>query len=125
MSTISRIRLNDMSINEAMKSLTYNTLNDKFERYIYECENCDLSILTASHFNSSKAKTVEIAILYKDGGWFKMYDDEEGVDYDSDASIIHYMPLIGLPLLIKAFDKARIEDIPRLHELFDDVSMYC
>lgn len=119
-----RINLTDMAINDILKELHDKGAADTFQRYAFECDNINLSILTASHYQAeeNRGKYVEIGFMDKDWEWFKMYDMEKEDDgYDCDASIIHYFPLLGLPLLLAAMKHIKTEDVRDAFENFENI----
>ena len=102
--------INGMRLNDVIREITLESRNNNFKRYRYNCDNCSLSILTASHEFSSRMNTVEVAIKTADFSQFLHvnpyeYDSEEDTEeyWDSDNAIMHAFPIIGIPLLLMQF----------------------
>ena len=119
--------INGMKLNDIIREITINSRNDNFAQYRYDCDNCCLSILTASHEFSSRNNTVEVAIKTKDFSTFlhvnpygDEYDTEEDAEkyWDSDCAIMHAFPIIGLPLLLMQFKHCSEEYLDELWKGF-------
>jgi hypothetical protein len=115
--------INRMKLNDVIREITLNSRNDNFAQYRYDCDNCSLSILTASHEFSSRKNTIEVAIKTKDFSSFirvnpfgDEYENEEKADeyWDSECAIMHAFPIVGLPLLLMQFSHCSEEYIDEL-----------
>ena len=117
-----RIRLNGMSLNDAIKELTINARNDIHKRYEVVCDNCILSIWTAAHAMDADqlGKYVEVALLDTEYEYIRVFPAEWEPEYrteehwDKEVSEIAYMPIMGIPLMINTFkhlESNRIEDV--------------
>lgn len=99
--------INNMKINDIMREVTFNSHKDISKQYVYNCDNCSLSILTASHADSSVNNTIEVAIKTKDFSQF-MYvnpfkEEITEEDWYFEYAILHEFPIYGLPLLLLQF----------------------
>lgn len=113
------IKLNKYgNLNNVYQLVVTEMKKGNFKRFRFECDHCILSILTCSHFNSYELQTIEVGLFDKNEEWFKTCDDW----YDNDDSIIHYLSVVGLPLLIKSFYNADEEDIPELFQSFKRIA---
>ena len=73
-----------LNIKETMKRIKSTLYVEEFHRYRIELKDgYVLSVLTASHFNSTELGTVEVALI-KNNEFVYGFED-------SDKSIIHYM----------------------------------
>ena len=108
------IKLNNYgNINQIYQLVATEIKKGKFTRFIFEGDNCILSIVTCSQLYSCKLKTIEVELFDKNEEWFNICNDD---------SIIHYLPVIGLPLLLKAFLYAEEEDIPEIFQSFKTIA---
>lgn len=125
--------MNTKELNEFLREITLATKLGELKQIFFECDNCTLSILTCSHFDSAEMKTVEIGIKNKENtDFFKMpngfYKDDEDYKngyYDFNASIMHYVPIIGIPLVLKAFYHASEDDISNIYDSFEFITSCC
>lgn len=109
------IKLNNYGNLNNVYQIVANAIRaNEFKRFRFECDHCILSILTGSHINSNELKTIEIGLMDKNGDWFKTSEDW----CSNDESIIHYLSIVGLPLLLKAFYNADEDDIPEVFQAF-------
>ena len=46
--------INGMKLNDVIREITLESNNNNFKGFRYNCDNCSLSILTASHEFSSR-----------------------------------------------------------------------
>ena len=124
---MAHVTINNMKLNDIMREVTLNSRDDKFKQYRYNCDNCSLSILTASHEFSSRNNTIEVAIKTKDFSQFlhvdpyrDNYDTPEEAEecWDNDCAIMHAFPIIGLPLLLRQFTHCSEEYLDELWKGF-------
>ena len=119
---IDRVLLNGMPISDILRALHDKSVAQIFSRNSYECKNVNLSILTASHCYNNPGKYVEVAFMTKDWDWFNMDDKDNEREYDSDGSIIHYFPVVAIPVLIQALENADEESIRKAFYVFTELS---
>ena len=124
---MAHITINGMKLNDIIREITLNSRDNIHKQYRYNCDNCSLSILTASHEFSSRMNTIEVAIKTTDfsqflrvnpwGDEFENEEDEEKY-WDSDNAILHAFPIMGLPLLLMQFAHCSEEYIEELWKGF-------
>lgn len=118
--------INGMKLNDVIREITLESRNNNFKGFRYNCDNCSLSILTASHNFSSRMNTVEVAIKTADFSQFLRvnpyeYESEEDTEeyWDSDNAIIHAFPIVGIPLLLMQFAHCSEEYLEELWKGFN------
>jgi hypothetical protein len=108
--------INNMKFNDVIREITLNSRDNNFVQYRFDCDNCCLSILTASHEFSSRNNTVEVAIKTKDFSQFMRvnpYEDDEEY-WNNEWAIMYAFPIVGLPLLLLQFSHCSEEYIYEL-----------
>ena len=128
--TMDRIVLNGMKLNDAIKELTINARNDVHKRYAVECDNCILSIWTATHAMDEEqlGKYVEVALLDKEYEYIQVFPTwlEDRLrtveEWDKQYAEIAYMPIMGIPLLINTFKHLDINDMEDVWNSFSCIA---
>ena len=115
--------INGMKLNDVIREITIASRNNNFKGFRYNCDNCSLSILTASHEFSCRQNTVEVAIKTTDFSQFlrvNPYDEYDAEEYwDSDNAIMHAFPIMGIPLLLMQFAHCSEEYLDELWKGFN------
>lgn len=103
-----------LNIKETIEKIKSTLYVEEFHRYRIELtDGYMLSVLTASHFNSTELGTVEVALI-KDNEFVYGFED-------SDKSIIHYMNYETFVQFIQHIYTAYEDNLSKYYQIIFDL----
>ena len=119
--------MNIKDLNELLRQITLATRQGDLKYFKYECDNCVLTIATCKNHKSTELEAVDISIKNKDDSYFEMPSGFYGSrkEYDITASFLYNVPIVGIPLVLKAFSHAPADEMQEIFDSFDFICNCC